>query len=320
MPKHAQDRSLRFRPISIGCLFVFLQIAIGGQPANGADPTAPEPAIQGDRERQLSFDPLTCTHLDLIRAQLPISAEQLALFRRQGFVVLNQAPTSNFGDAYYRIYGKDLPVLITTDSLLHVMHRSFDNTVMEVEQRMLSPTLREILAACHNELGRRVQHGTADADNYRDVDLYLTVACNLLTEWDWSLDNANLKIPLKMDQDEPAHTILAQIAAGQLQDPKDGGGTALYGGRRPIDYSQFKPRGHYTKTAALQHYFCAMMWLGRADCGWFPLGVRPGSGLTAQPGRDLRDAVLLTELVVAAGQMKALTPLTRPSSATGRVR
>jgi len=30
-----------------------------------------------------------------------------------------------------------------------------------------------------------------------------------------------------------------------------------------VDYSQFKPRGHYTESAHLRHYFRAMMWYGR---------------------------------------------------------
>lgn len=31
------------------------------------------------------------------------------------------------------------------------------------------------------------------------------------------------------------------------------------------DFSQFKPRGHYTETPELEQYFRAMIWLGRTD-------------------------------------------------------
>jgi len=54
-----------------------------------------------------------------------------------------------------------------------------------------------------------------------------------------------------------------------------------------------------------------MMWLGRADCGWFPLGAHPETGLHVQPGRELRDAVLLTDLLTAAGQMQRLESVDR---------
>src|SRR5690606_26894653 len=39
----------------------------------------------------------------------------------------------------------------------------------------------------------------------------------------------------------------------------------LFGEKRNIDASQFKPRGHYTDSAELERYFRAMIWLGRID-------------------------------------------------------
>ncbi len=35
--------------------------------------------------------------------------------------------------------------------------------------------------------------------------------------------------------------------------------------RRTFDFSQFKPRGHYTAEPSLEQYFRAMIWLGRVD-------------------------------------------------------
>src|SRR5207244_4867388 len=34
---------------------------------------------------------------------------------------------------------------------------------------------------------------------------------------------------------------------------------------RLLDFSQFKPRGHYMDTVRLQRYFKATLWLGRID-------------------------------------------------------
>ena len=282
-------------------------VLIGSQ----AMPTAVCKIAAAAEPRQLSFDPLTCTHFDLIRSRLAMTPEQLALYRSQGFVVLDQAATSNFGDAYFRIYGKDLPVLVTTDSLLHILHRSFDNTLAEVEERTFAPALREILATCHEELGRRVRQGVAAADNYRDVDLYLTVGRNLLAARRWPLAIDRLELASEMGQDSAAIAILADIEAEKLQDPLLGEGTNLFGGRRPIDYSQFRPRGHYTKSALLSSYFRTMMWLGRADCGWFPLGADPQTGLHSNQRRELRDAVLLTDLLSTSGQLPRLEALDR---------
>jgi hypothetical protein len=110
----------------------------------------------------------------------------LELFGKQGFVSLGAKDKYNFGTAYEHIFARDLPVLITSDSVLHVMHRSFDATLAELEGKTFLPMLNGVLASCHEELGERtLSVGGAPADatsseNYRDVDLYLTLARNLL--------------------------------------------------------------------------------------------------------------------------------------------
>ena len=40
---------------------------------------------------------------------------------------------------------------------------------------------------------------------------------------------------------------------------------ALFGGSRDVDFSQFKPRGHYAGDSRLEPYFRSMIWLGRTD-------------------------------------------------------
>ncbi len=272
-----------------------------------------EAAAERHYVEQLSFDPAKCEHLDLIRRQLNLTRADLMLFKKQGFISLRQSPTSNFGEAYFGIYSKDLPVLITADSLLHVVHRSFDNTLKEIEERMLAPAIGRILTAAHEELGRRgIGAGDPWVENYRDVDLYLTVARNLLAG-DRAVDNGELlAVASRLNQDREARDILQLIEAGRIQNhPALGQATAIFGGQRPIDYSQFKPRGHYAKSRALQNYFRAMMWLGRADCGWIVAPVDPRSGIEADSRRELRDAALLTDLLTASKQLKPLDAIDR---------
>ena len=77
---------------------------------------------------------------------------------------------------------QDLPLLVTSDSILYLVHASFDNTTKDLEEQVLMPELTSILAECQAELGRRKDKaGNAWIDNYRDADLYLTVARHLLT-------------------------------------------------------------------------------------------------------------------------------------------
>jgi hypothetical protein len=52
---------------------------------------------------------------------LPTAAdmnEELALFKKNGFVVSERMGASSFGEMFYRIYSRDLPVFITADAVL----------------------------------------------------------------------------------------------------------------------------------------------------------------------------------------------------------
>ena len=99
-----------------------------------------------------------------------------------------------------------------------------------------------------------------------------------MDEWD-----GNLLVGSTLGQDEDVKRILNFVQSLKLQSPQTG--TEIYGGKRAIDYSQFQPRGHYLKTAALARYFRAMMWLGRADTGWNILPPDPDSEITSDTPR-----------------------------------
>ena len=213
---------------------------------------------------------------------------------------------NTFGDAYYHIYGRDLPVLVTSDSIMHALHRSFDNMLSQLEEQTLAPMVRDILTACHDELGRRAV-GERDPwfDNYRDLDLYLTVGRTLI----WGKSSTGGAVESHMDQYQATARILQGIASLELQNPLYGQTTSLFGGSRAIDFSQFQPRGHYTKSLILANYFRTLMWLGRADCGWNVLPPHPQTGIQSDSDRELRDAVLLVDLLQASKQLDRLRAL-----------
>src|SRR5262245_3365354 len=89
------------------------------------------------------------------------------------------------GSAYEEIYRHDLPVLVTTDSILHAMHRSFDDILIEIETGTFAPTIGQLLAETHERLQAEVADGNvgmkdpALRKSVEDVDLYITVARNL---------------------------------------------------------------------------------------------------------------------------------------------
>ncbi|HEX4149399.1 MAG TPA: DUF3160 domain-containing protein, partial [Pirellulales bacterium] len=267
--------------------------------ASLAQAPANEPAVAG--ASGLSFDPLTAELWETTRTGLSLSMDEAAVFAQEGLVIVDR-PHPTFAHAYDFLYRQDLPLLVTSDSILYVVHASLDNTLVDLEENLLFDELGAILQGCHEELGRRlIAAGSPWVDNYRDVDLYLSVARRLLDERPAGQRSASSAKIVR--QDEVA-AILDKIDHRQLEHPLDARQTTLFGDRRPVDYSQFQPRGHYTRSQRLRQYFLASQWLGRADCGWFVTPASRGSGLHADVKRQLRDAVLLVELLTAAGQFE----------------
>lgn len=232
----------------------------------------------------LGFDPTDADYYDRIAEELKLTKQDRDIYAKHGLVSVDHAVPYSFGASYYAIYARDLPVLITTDSILHAVHKSYDAILMQLEEQYLAPTIQKILTDVH---------AATNAKDH-DVDLYTTVALNLLA----GAAPTKLVVKSKLEQDDAVKAILEKVDKLVLEDP-NGPGTALYGGARPVDYSQFKPRGHYTKTEALQKYFRAMMWLGRADTGFE----------IAKSERQLASAMRLVELVAATKSLEKLAAM-----------
>ncbi len=273
-----------------------------------------------DYLKKLSFDATQVQYFDRIKQQLQLTDEELALYKANGFVSVDMKRRHAFGSAYYQIYAQDLPVLVTTDSIMHALHRSYDQILMELEANLFAHLVDEILTDCQKANAERAAKNkdATLAKSYRDVDLYLTIARNLLAgaaapakkdlgdpfaEDEWGGD---LRAKSDLGQDNEVLARLKDIQSLKIQLPLQDLPTKIYGGERFMDYSQFRPRGHYTKSSALKRYFRCLMWLGRVDCGWNVLPTNPAHGITGDSNRELRDAILLSELIQATGSVPRL--------------
>jgi hypothetical protein len=213
-----------------------------------------------------------------------LNEAELAALKRNGFVVSERMGASSCGEMFYHIYKRDLPVLITTDAVLHAWHRTYDALLEEVETAMLLPALEEILAALAAEVPRahaRYGHG-ALKDSVLDADYFLAVARSLL---------AGRAVPSALGQEGR----VAQTLEGCRREALEG--FDLFGRRRLVDFSQFKPRGHYEKSEALQRYFQAMMWCGRID-------LRVAGNPKESSPRELASAVVLHDLLQRSGKFQ----------------
>jgi hypothetical protein len=214
-----------------------------------------------------------------IHADFRLNLEETALLRQNGFVVTQRLGARSFGDLYYHLFNNDMPVFVTCDSVLHAWHRSYDALLKQVEEVALMSALDDILTGMTRQLSAAQQSYAAGilAESLRDVDFYLAVALSLLRD---------TAVPTQFAQDERVAAALQACADQQMES------FSLFGCERLVDFSQFKPRGHYEQTEALQRYFRAMMWVGRID-----LRVAGGDNPWEATQRQLGAALILLDLL-----------------------
>lgn len=212
---------------------------------------------------------------------LTLTDRELACFRTNGFLVSERLGAPDFGTIYHRIFVRDLPVFVTSDSILHAWHRSYDAMLADVERGFLRPALSRLLQSLAEEIPNAAKDYTSRAllPSLLDADYYLSTARSLL---------AGNPVASHLGQESRVQDTLEAIAAGQYQEFR------LFDQTNYVDFSQFKPRGHYIRYH-LENYFRAMMWCGRVD-----LRV---AGIPAVSTRELGTAMVLRDLCQRSGQM-----------------
>jgi hypothetical protein len=200
------------------------------------------------------------------------SDAQSALLAQNGFVV---APGEwlEFFQLYENARYEEIPVFVTTDSVYHVYHLLFDKMLRDLEREHFEPDIRALTAACLQSAQALLTElrGTDLEGIARSVVAYFAVADALI--------NPGAAIP-----PEVADLVQAELA---LIDAHAGfGRSSIFSQNCPQDcdpcdpipppecldqpcmcedYSQYVPRGHYTRSEQLKRYFRAMMWYGRIN-------------------------------------------------------
>lgn len=212
----------------------------------------PNPDLGADSRRlymgDLGLVPREADHFALVDNALHLTDAELARLAQNGFVLSERAQWSRFLEAYAWIYWKDLPVLVTTDSILQSVHQSYSDLLSDIETRIVMDELRTLLQATLSQL-----HGAAQANRdpalaplYTDLDDYIRVALVLL---------ANSQPAGGRVRDWAA----LATSAGSVSEVE------LFGATYPVDFTLFTPRGHYTRSDALKQYFRALNWLAQVD-------------------------------------------------------
>lgn len=248
--------------------------------------------------KQMSQDPAKASYYDLFNSDpskfrsdrgevfydFRMNPKEQELFRKNGFVVSERMSAYSFAEIYYRLFSRDLPVFISTDSVLHAWHRSFDSILMELEEQALSTNLEMILNGMSARLAEaRKEYGNGVlSDGVLDADYFLAVARSLLKG-----------VPVRSQFGQEARVTATLSACGRMVMER----FVLFGRDRDMDFSQFKPRGHYSKSEPLQRYFRAMMWCGRVD-------LRIAGNPNESSPRELAGAIVLNDLLRRSGSFQ----------------
>lgn len=229
---------------------------------------------------------------DSMTIKLNLTQDELDLIRKHGFVVTERLNEFSFGQQFLNVYHNDLPVFITTDAILHAFHSSYDLVLKQVELHVLIPALADFLEKMHENLPALAEKYAGNQNMkimLNDIDVYLTVPRKLLNE---AVNPAFSENQALVDQ------FLADIESETMKMVPVFSETP-----RRIDFSQFKPRGHYTDTnhPELASYFRTMIWLGRMEIYLLAPQALDLVPTFAEVQRQCIDAVLIKELVDLAG-------------------
>ncbi len=197
---------------------------------------------------------------------------QRNLLGQNGFVV-TPAEWEEFYLLYENNRYEEIPVFVTTDSVYHVYHLIFDKMLRDLEREHFEPDIHALTAAClqtARELYVELQGGPLEEDARRVV-AYFAVADALI--------NPNAVTPPEVADLVSAELAQIEAHAGLAPSP-------IFNGNCPAtcdpcdpmppaecigqpcmceDYSQYVPRGHYTRSEQLERYFRTMMWYGRIN-------------------------------------------------------
>ncbi len=228
---------------------------------------------------------------DSIEIKYQLTEYEKQLINKNGFVVTERLQAESFGKQFEDIYHKDLPVFISSDAILHAFHASYDKILKNLELDILIEDVKNLLEAMHNkmpELAAKYSSDTTMIKMLKDVDVYLTVPLKLI---------GSTTEPFYSENISTVNTLLEKISLFNFVE------MPLFSEQsRKIDFSQFKPRGHYDDQnyPQLAQYFKTMIWLGRTEIYL----IAPHNVIPKVPFGDVQrqiiDATLISELMKIA--------------------
>ena len=203
----------------------------------------------------LPLDVGLISNWDEVDRKLDLQAVE-SLIRDNGFAVIER----DFGfwdpnredmvKSYEYLSARDVPLFVSVDTWLHLYHIQFDETLREIEEREFVGDMTALTEVLQTDMVNTLLTSKFSDPDFREAVrrnlAFVSVAYRLLVP--------DSNIPPMVETEVTLE--LRKIDAHAGFDMSD---VFMY----KEDYSQYVPRGHYTRSEALKRYFKAMMWYGR---------------------------------------------------------
>ncbi|MCK5475165.1 MAG: DUF3160 domain-containing protein [Candidatus Pacebacteria bacterium] len=237
--------------------------------------------------------------------KIPLGDKALSSLNKNGFAVIDNLfnpSEEDITNPYKTLKDKEIPVFITSDSLLHLYHIQFDETLRQIEEREfydgiweISKELLDESVKSSREIHTELLHATykdTTKEKYEQIEelleaykrniIYLSVGLELLkpennqikkechekNHWECEMQDPTAYFTREElnkyafeTPDFVKEEVQKELALIEKHEGFSNSPLFIY----KEDYSQYVPRGHYTRSEKLKNYFKTMMWYGRTS-------------------------------------------------------
>ncbi|MHA1925199.1 MAG: DUF3160 domain-containing protein [Candidatus Thorarchaeota archaeon] len=183
-----------------------------------------------------------------------LPADLLLKIESNGFAAATQTEYKQIHEILELNKDQNIPSFVSSDAVLHAFHILYDLALREVEVYSFWDLLGNLTASMLDSTYD--QYLAAPEGRWKDAALrnmmFFTVALKLI--------DSDYVIPPVF----PAEVGIEVAKVLTLIDAHDAMTDEWFQGYRE-DFTQFVPRGHYTRSETLERYFQAMMWYGRVS-------------------------------------------------------
>ncbi|ABE51636.1 DUF3160 domain-containing protein [Methanococcoides burtonii] len=239
------------------------------------------------------------------------AVEQLS---EHGFVVISNPfnpVEESISDVYGSLEDKAIPNFITSDSILHIYHIQFDETLRQIEEDVFYDAIWSIDSAL---LDRSMEDYNSSSGDMKEAAknnvAYFSVALSLLKpvpeqlqikeydQFEWGGSESHDGYFTKEEGDKfqfEIPEIVREEVEAELELINKHSGFSI----SPVfnyqeDYSQYVPRGHYTHSEKLKNYFRTFMWHGRMS-----MLLKGDLIESADPEKDARIQTMSASLIAS---------------------